>query len=127
MTFKSSTMVLFKTTLSQTIGLHDRQLFLGSNHILSILKVRLTVEKNLTNCAPQKKLFENAYGTAFRDNETHMMPLPQNTVVAGLESRRRNSRTNCKLWQILVYLKDNLHLNQCISVIQQHRSQNEKF
>ena len=76
---------------------------------------------NLTNCAPQKKLFENAYGTAFRDNETHMMPLPQNTVAAGLESRRRNSTTSCKLWQILVYLKDHLHLNHCISVIQQHR------
>ena len=50
-----------------------------------------------------------------------MMPLPQNTVAAGLESRRRNSTTSCKLWQILVYLKYHLHLNQCISVIQQHR------
>ena len=38
-----------------------------------------------------------------------------------------NSRTYCKLWQILKYLKGNLHLNQCISVIQQHRSRNGKF
>ena len=44
MTSKLSTTVLFKTTLPQTIVLRDRQLLLGSNHILTILKVRLTVE-----------------------------------------------------------------------------------
>ena len=29
-----------------TIGLHDRQLLLGLNHVLTILKVRLTVEND---------------------------------------------------------------------------------
>ena len=39
-----STTVLFETTLPRTIRQHDRKSLLGSNYILTILKVRVTVE-----------------------------------------------------------------------------------
>ena len=43
-TFTLPTTVFFKTTLPRMIRLQDRQLLPGSNHILTILKARLTVE-----------------------------------------------------------------------------------
>ena len=43
-TYTLSTTVFFETTLPRTIRQHDRKSLLGSNYILTILKVRVTVE-----------------------------------------------------------------------------------